>query len=224
MRPEFRPLTARSTPETAKNAPRPRLASRRALAALAAFSQALLRNPRHVGAAVPSSPALARRMASHVIPARRGFIVEVGAGTGAITEALLERGVPPERLIAVERSVSLARHLERHFPMVRVVTGDAGELRALLCRHPDLADEGVAAVLSSLPLRSLPGEEATRIASEIRALLRPDGVLIQFTYSLAARSHWTLRDFRWLCGSIVWGNLPPARVDVFQPNGASEGG
>ncbi|MCC7518036.1 MAG: methyltransferase domain-containing protein [Verrucomicrobiae bacterium] len=197
--------------------PRPKLAPFRALAALAVFSRELVKNPRRIGAAIPSSPALARRMASHVNPNGRGFIVEVGAGTGAITEALLKRGVPPERLIAVERSERLAEHLRRHFPEVQVVTGDAGELRALLQRHPQLAREGVSAVLSSLPLRSLPPEEAERIADEIRALLHSQGTLIQFTYSLAAKSHWTLRHFRRLRGSIVWRNLPPARVDVFQP-------
>lgn len=208
------PRTAR---HGTKAAPRGWSAPLRAIGALAAFSRELVANPRRIGAAVPSSPSLARRMASHVIPGDRGFIVEVGAGTGAVTEALLERGVPPDRLIAVERSERLAEHLRRHFPHVNVVTGDAGDLRALLRHHGDLAREGVSAVISSLPLRSLPREEAARIAEEFHVLLRPGGVLIQFTYSLAAKSHWTLRRFRRLHGSIVWRNLPPARVDVFQP-------
>ncbi len=201
------------------NGPAPRAwpAPLRAIAALAAFSRELVANPRRIGAAAPSFPALARRMASHVSPDDRGFIVEVGAGTGAITEALLERGVPPDRLIAVERSERLAEHLRQHFPHVNVVTGDAGELRALLRHHGELAREGVSAVISSLPLRSLPREEAARIAEEFHILLRPGGVLIQFTYGLVAKPHWTLRNFRRLRSSIVWKNLPPARVDIFQP-------
>jgi phospholipid N-methyltransferase len=100
---------------------------------------------------------------------------------------------------------------------VNVVTGDAGDLRALLRHHGELAREGVSAVISSLPLRSLPREDAARIAEEFRVLLRPGGVLIQFTYSLRTPSHWTLSRFKHLRGSVIWGNLPPARVDVFQP-------
>jgi mannose-6-phosphate isomerase len=210
-------LNPRSARPGARKAPRAWPAPLRAIAALVAFSRELVANPRHIGAAVPSSRALARRMASHVIPSDGGFVVEVGAGTGAVTEALLERGVPPDRLIAVERSERLAEHLRRHFPHVNVVTGDAGDLRALLRHHGDLAREGVSAVISSLPLRSLPREDAARIAEEFRVLLRPGGVLIQFTYSLRTPSHWTLSRFKHLRGSVIWGNLPPARVDVFQP-------
>lgn len=195
----------------------------RAIAALATFTRELVANPRRIGAAVPSSPALARRMASCIPPHHHGYVVELGAGTGAVTEALLERGVSPDRLIAVERSERLADHLKKHYPEVSVLTGDAGELRALLREHSDLRKEGVGAVLSSLPLRSLPPEDAVRIADEIRQLLRPGGVLVQYTYSLAAKSHWSLRGFRRLRGSIVWGNLPPARVDVFEPVRTREG-
>lgn len=209
-------MDSRSSSTGRKAGPRARPAPLRALAALAAFSREILANPRRIGAAAPSSRALGRRMASHVGIGGDGFVVEVGAGTGAVTEALLERGVPPNRLIAVERSERLAEHLRRHFPGVNVVAGDAGELRALFRDHEDLAREGVAAVISSLPLRSLPPEEAVKIAEEIRRLLRPGGVLVQFTYSLGSKTHWTLRNFRRLRGSIVWGNLPPARVDVFQ--------
>ena len=80
--------------------------------ALAVFGQELMTNPRPMGAACPSSPELARRVARLVGKSPDHFVLEIGAGTGAITAALLRDCVPAQRLIAVERSPSLVRQLQ----------------------------------------------------------------------------------------------------------------
>lgn len=120
---------------------------------LALFMREILIDPRAMGAALPSSRRLAYNVANHVSPGvETGLVVELGAGTGVVTAALLERGVAPQRLIVVERAAALAEHLRRRFPHVAVVQGDARHLRRLL--KPYASD--VRAVVSSLPLRSLP--------------------------------------------------------------------
>jgi phosphatidylethanolamine/phosphatidyl-N-methylethanolamine N-methyltransferase len=73
-----------------------------ALADSAHFIRQWIENPRLIGAVSPSGPALAKRMASYVELERPGTVIELGPGTGPVTQALVARGAPPERLLRVE--------------------------------------------------------------------------------------------------------------------------
>ena len=183
-------------------------------ASLALFAREILSNPRAMGAACPSMPALAGCMASRVPLNRDGLVVELGGGTGAVTAALLRHGVPPWKLIVVERSPTLAHHLRQRFPHLRIVQGDAAHLAQLL--EPDRA-RGIASIVSSLPLRSLQPAVTRAISHQFETLLEPGGLLVQFTYDLRGmRRRRLLPRFRCLSGKIVWRNLPPARVETFE--------
>lgn len=93
----------------------------------AAFARAFVCSPRMVGAVCPSGRALAEALAERV-PAGDGLVVELGAGTGAVTRVLLERGISLDRLVAVEKSGPLAEVLRRRFPELTVIRGDASLL------------------------------------------------------------------------------------------------
>ena len=69
---------------------------------------ALLRNPASTGAVLPSSRTLANAMANAAVGA--DAVIELGAGTGPVTDALL-RKLPGVPLIAVELQASMARRL-----------------------------------------------------------------------------------------------------------------
>lgn len=194
-----------------------------AVTSLVTFGSELLNNPRPIGSAVPSSPFLARRMASYLPRAPRGYVIELGAGTGAITAALLKRGIPPEQIIPVERSETMVRLLKRRFPTLRIALGDAGELRALLRTFLAKENIEISHVVSSLPLRSLPEKVVTSIIGEVYAVLPKEGKLVQYTYSLSKTSHPGLSGFKRIRTTIIWANVPPARVDVFQKNGKTLG-
>lgn len=188
--------------------------SKPSCAGAALFLREFLANPRDVGSIWPSSRRLAWRMA-RAVPLEPGHrVVELGAGTGAVTEALLQRGLPPARLVVVERSAELVAHLRRRFPGVRVIHGDAADLVELL-GGPDSVDS----VVSSLPLRSLPPRQVAAIVRAASAVLAPGGRLIQFSYRLA-RPGSLSRRFLAVASGLVWSNLPPARVAVFVNRGA----
>lgn len=189
----------------------------RAINSLAVFSGELLSNAGSIGAALPSSKTLARRIAAQLPRRPEGYVIELGAGTGAVTQALLEHGLPPERLVPVEISDNMVRHLRRRFPGLNVLGGDAARLDALLAQHLPGARGHVSHIVSSLPLRSLPLPVVVRIIREVKRLLSRDGTFIQYTYNLACRGYRPLADFRRQATSVVWMNLPPARVDVFRP-------
>ncbi len=171
-----------------------------------------LRRPARLGAVVPSGQALAAALAGQIDAAAPGAVIELGAGTGRVTRALLEAGVAPEALVVIEREASLCALLAARFPEVRVVQGDA---RAL---EPLLAQAGVGqakAVVSSLPLLNISSADSRRVLTQAVAALGPDGVLVQDTFGPAAPVPSELRAQVGLQGERagwVLANLPPAAV------------
>lgn len=139
-----------------------------------------------------------------------GLIIELGAGTGPVTEALLRNGIPPDRLIVVEKQEKLAEMLRARFPSARVLCRSADDLADVVDGSP------VAAVVSSLPFRSLPEQVCTSIMSEVERMLSPDGLYIQFTYALLGELPFAPRSFEKLRSAVVWLNMPPAKVVVFR--------
>lgn len=183
---------------------------------LAFFALAVTR-PTLVGALAPSSRRLARAMAGQVGPATA--VIELGAGTGALTAAL-RSAAPQVPLLAVELQRHLAAGLRRRFPDVEVRCAAAHEVLAE-CTHapPD------AVLVSSLPFRSLPEPLRTSTLQALLAFVEADPLrrLVQYTYQprppfalpRASRLQWSLRH-------VVWGNLPPAGVWVLQSAGAAQ--
>ncbi|MAZ01541.1 MAG: phospholipid methyltransferase [Sneathiella sp.] len=175
------------------------------------FVLALLRNPRQVGAVAPSGPLLARAMADAAEPAGKR-ILEIGPGTGVITEALLDRGAPRDELYLLERDVTLAAFLGRKFPDINIIVGDARTISNLI--SPDHAGN-FDVIVSSLPLLNMKEADKVSILKQFFTLLGPDGALIQYTYSARAPIAPALATRCGLRGtrmSTVFRNLPPARV------------
>ena len=103
------------------------------------FLKGLAARPRMTGAIAPSGPALAKAMASHVDPDEDLPVIELGPGTGVVTKALIERGVAPERIIAIEYSPDFCRLLAERFPGITVIRGDAYDLDGSLDGRADRA-------------------------------------------------------------------------------------
>jgi len=175
------------------------------------FWSAWLRGPHRVGAVAPSSPVLARAMVSAIDDDGSGLVVELGAGTGAITRVLVEH-FPPERLLIIERDPHLVQRLQQQFPRYTVLAADAGDLVRTLQGHDDIP---VRTVVSALPLLSLPTADRQTIVKAIADTIGRHGQLIQFTYGLGApiprRESLALRLLGQRKRYVLW-NLPPAMV------------
>ncbi len=179
------------------------------------FLQEWLQKPHQIGAIAPSSRNLAGAMADWLPADPNEFVLELGPGTGSVTQALLERGLRQDRLIAIEKSPKLAKLLRDRYPFARIITGDACELDELLRKNLK-ADEHVGAIISSLPLRNFPAEKAELLIGKIQSSLRSKGKWVQFSYYLGKQRPQGAASFDLVDSSIVWLNLPPARVNVFQ--------
>jgi len=175
--------------------------------------QSLLRF-RQMGAIVPSSPRLARAMVREIPPLHADeVVVELGPGTGVFTRELLAR-FPRNRVVAVEFNSELADRLQRQMPQVSVVTGCASRIG----QHLDglgLPRYRVGAVVSGLPLLSLPRELGDSIFSSLAEVLEPGRRYIQFTYSKRAWRRHHPPGFRLEATRRVWFNVPPAEVLPF---------
>ena len=188
-------------------------------AGTALFLKRWLRRPFSMGAVVPSGRLLAEAMAQTTLAAleeRPGHVVELGAGTGQVTKALLAAGIDSQRLTLVERDGELAAFLRRHFPGPRIIEGDAVRLPRLLA---DNGVERVSVVVSSLPLLSLPAEIVKGIVEGVFQALPRGAALVQFTYGPTPPVPRGLRQSLRLVearGHRIWRNVPPAVVWTFR--------
>ena len=172
------------------------------------FLRSLLSDPRKMGALVPSSPQLSRMIASRVDPSQSS-VLEIGAGTGAITRALLRRGLRPERLFIIERDPVLSGFLQTHFPRVRICCGEAAHAPHILSG----AGVGpVDTIVSSLPLRNLRQADQLEIFRAMMSTLTGKGQIIQFTYGPTCPIPSRRLGLEAECIGRVWMNFPPATV------------
>lgn len=174
------------------------------------FFREWLASPGGVGAIWPSSKQLARCMVAPVPTHGDGLVVELGAGTGAVTAALLGKGIQQDRLRVIERLDSFAHHLRKRFPTTTVLQADACELTDVLP-----FEAPVDAIVSSLPLRAMDPADVAAIVGQWAHLVRPGGVVVQFTYALGTRAPDLGNKFVQCSNRYVWNNLPPAQVMTF---------
>lgn len=175
------------------------------------FLRQLLNKPSQISAIAPSSRFLARAMAQTLGP-HTGRVVEFGPGTGQLTRGILAAGVAPKDLTLLELSSDFAAHLKNRFPGVTVHQSGAQAVASLV-------EPGVGAVVSGLPLLSIPAPIVEAIVRGAFEVLKPGGKFIQFTYGpkppVSAETMQRL-GLTGTKGPKVWANLPPARVYYFQ--------
>ena len=213
--PKVMTLHSPSTRSSRQREARPKLEDR--LADEARFIRTWIDNPVLTGAVSPSGRFLSRMMARAVDPDGSGPIVELGPGTGPITQALLKRGVDPARLLLVEFDASFCRLLRKRFPGVQVVQADAYALREGV---PAFLDEPAAAVVSSLPLLNKPDARRLALLEDAFSLMRPGGSFVQFTYGMNSPvPRDAAVDYEADVSAPVWFNLPPARVWIYRRKG-----
>ena len=147
------------------------------------FLRSWIERPLTTGAVAPSGKHLARAMARYVDPNSEGPVVELGPGTGPVTEALVRAGVSPSRLVLVEFNPEFCRMLQTRYPDATIVQGDAYSLRRLL---ETLLVRPAAAVVSSLPLITKPIRMRVRLVRDAFDLMLPGAPFVQFTYSVSA--------------------------------------
>jgi phosphatidylethanolamine/phosphatidyl-N-methylethanolamine N-methyltransferase len=177
------------------------------------FLRSWIEKPLHMGAVMPSGRMLARTMAQYVDADSNGPVVELGPGTGAITSALIERGIDQKRLVLVEYNPGFCALLRDRYPHAKVVQADAYRLRDSLRQ---VLAQPASAVVSGLPLVTKPMQTRLRLIRDAFLTLAPGAPFVQFTYSVAPPIPKSLPGVSTEASERVWMNLPPARVWVYR--------
>jgi phosphatidylethanolamine/phosphatidyl-N-methylethanolamine N-methyltransferase len=176
------------------------------------FIGRLITQPRTVGAIAPSSRALARAMAAQIDAAADGRVLELGPGTGVATEALIRRGIAPERITAIEYDPNFAQLVAARFPRVTVINGDAFDLAKTLANRTAAPFIGA---ISGVPLLNHSMEQRKVFLNGVLKRLKPGAPYVQFSYGLhcpvAPPAGVTVMQ-----AAYIFFNLPPARVWVYR--------
>jgi phosphatidylethanolamine/phosphatidyl-N-methylethanolamine N-methyltransferase len=180
----------------------------------AMFFRRWLANPLQMGSVVPSSSALCDRIVRHTRCQHDEVVVELGAGTGVISRALLASGLPPDRLIVVEIVPAMAKHLRAVLPGAMVIEGDARALPKLV---PPRWHGRVGTVICGIPLVLLPFVEQRLFIDAIEAVAPGRGFLL---FSYCATSPLPARRHGLVAHREAWTplNFPPASVWRYTPS------
>jgi phosphatidylethanolamine/phosphatidyl-N-methylethanolamine N-methyltransferase len=178
-----------------------------------------LSDPGQVGAIAPSGAALASLITAEIEP-ETAPVIELGPGSGAFTRALLDRGIPPDRLALIEESPRFSVALRKLFPGAGVWCADAAELGSI----DVFPGEHAGAVVSGLPMLLMSPRKVAAILASAFARLRPGGAFYQFTYSSRLPVPQAILDRMGLTATFVGrtlANIPPASVYRIQQRSAS---
>lgn len=180
------------------------------------FIRSWFDKPFTMGSVTPSGRVLARAMARYVDVDVPGPVIELGAGTGPVTQALVDHGVDQSRLVLVEFNPSFCRLLRTRYPNATVIQGNAYRIEHLL---GSLLREKAAALVSGLPLVTKPFKIRQRLMDEAFGLMAPGAPFIQFTYAMVPPIPNRPADVTAKASELIWQNFPPARVWVYRKGG-----
>ncbi|MDH3663472.1 MAG: methyltransferase domain-containing protein [Alphaproteobacteria bacterium] len=178
------------------------------------FFRQWLRSPKSMGSIIPSSMALARAVTNAVVWEPGQTVVELGAGTGAISQGLLQKGMPRDALMMIELDEQLYDYLRNRFPGVRVVHGDATKLADIVAEQN--IDE-VSTVVSGLPMVNMPFDFQQAIIEQSFKAMKPGGPLLQYSYSPISPIPAKKLGVKAELVRFVLRNVPPATVWRFRP-------
>jgi len=177
------------------------------------FFRRWLQNPLQMGSIIPSSPVLGKLIAKHIDKGSDAAVLELGAGTGAVTHSLIRFGIAPKRIVLVEIVPEMAEHLELTFPETKVLQADAFNLPADKLNHI-AADIGT--VICGIPLVLLPEKKQRQFIDQVEVVAPGKGFLL-YTYCIT--SPLPYRTLKLEAERLAWTplNFPPASVWHYRP-------
>jgi phosphatidylethanolamine/phosphatidyl-N-methylethanolamine N-methyltransferase len=176
------------------------------------FFRGWVDKPKAVGSIIPTSSVTARRMASVVDPTSGKPVLELGPGTGVITKAILERGIAPEKLFAVEYAPEFVAHLKGRFPAINLIQGDAFNLDDTLGDNAGLEFDSI---VSGVPLLNFPVEQRVRYVEDLLNRIPAGRPVVQLTYGPRSPVPPGKGDYRVTRFDFIFRNIPPTTLWLY---------
>lgn len=183
------------------------------------FLKGWLREPGQVGSVTPTGKATARAMASYVPLESELPVLELGPGTGVVTEALIERGIAPEKIVSIEYSKNFVEYLTRNFPKVNFIQGDAFQAESLLKETPW---SQFSTVIGAIPLLNVPKPKRAELIETCLDLMPQRGAFVQITYGMRAPTPDVAGRYTVESTERIMKNIPPAKLFIYRRPVAAE--
>ena len=182
------------------------------------FLKGWLREPGQVGSVKPTGKATARAMASFVPVESDLPVLELGPGTGVVTDALLQRGVAPEKIVAIEYSSHFCEYLTRSFPGVNFIQGDAFQVKSLLKGTPW---SRFSTVIGAIPLLNVPKPKRAELIETCLELMPAGGAFVQITYGMRPPTPGVAGRYSVEATERIMKNIPPAKLFIYRKTAAA---
>lgn len=177
------------------------------------FLKGWIRSPSGVGSVTPTGKAVAGTMAS-LIPNDSDLpVLELGPGTGVITEALIERGIKPEKIVSIEYSQDFFHYLKKNFPGVNFLHGDGFKAAEVLSDTPW---KQFCGVIGAIPLLNFPKKTRAKLIADCLELVEPGGAFVQLSYGLRPPSPSVPGKISIEATDWIVKNVPPAKVYAYR--------
>lgn len=179
------------------------------------FLKKVIKNPKNMGAIIPSSQNLGEYIAKYIPDDPKHLVVEIGAGTGSLTQSLTKAGICKNRLIVIELDEELSKLLTVKFQDLTIINGNASELSKILPTH---WIGNIGTIVSGIPMVNLSKKEQISIVESCLKVLSPNGQILQFTYGFVSplsAKYFNLTSQK--LGHVLM-NIPPASWWRFSKN------
>lgn len=173
------------------------------------FFQRWMANPMAIGSVTPSGPGLRKLIRENLVHGPDEVVAEFGAGTGAITRALLEGGMPSERIYSFEIDPHLAQYVHGVYPDVNVINGDCRKVAETL--GPDLVGK-VGTVVIGIPMAMLPMTMQREIVEATFSVMPEGRRFLLYTYMIHSPLNLKELGLKGKRIGFTWKNVPPASV------------
>ena len=171
-----------------------------------------IKNPKEVGAVMPSSKFLTREIIRNINFKTSKNIVELGPGLGTFTKAILGKAKPSTKLFCFEVNKKFCSYLAERIVDKRLIVINAGAEK--LSRNlKRLSIKEVDCIVSGLPFLNFSNEKIIEIFGEVKNSLSDNGRFILFQYTNGVSELLKSR-FNKVERRFVPLNVPPAFVYI----------
>jgi phospholipid N-methyltransferase len=145
------------------------------------FAQQFFKHPRQIGSIIPSSSFLERRVIAAADLSTADVVVELGPGTGGMTQAMLQALPEHARLLSIEINPVFHEQVSQ-IRDDRLIThlGSAADIRAIAASY------GLGlpnAIVSGIPFSTMSEALGSQILAEVASALADTGCFVAYQFN-----------------------------------------
>ncbi len=177
------------------------------------FFKNFIFHPNEIGAVAPTSSFTAHKIAENLKDNGKKYIIELGSGTGSLTQGLIEAGVDAERLICIEINQKFCEIFKEKLPNVKIICSDVNNLKSLISEE---IYNNIGNIISTIPLLTISPEIKEMLMKNIKEVTASNVQYIQVSYSPISPVPYKKFNWKQKRIGIVWKNLPPISIFSYE--------